>query len=122
MASASSTGPVDAAMKATTFLPCHSSGITGSGGAVVRLTSAVISSGASTAQARKARRSSGAASAGEHTGPPQMASPRVDDRSERMESGLELRDDALVAAAAPQAPEELGVLVLAGADEPAVRR
>jgi hypothetical protein len=28
-------------MNAATFLPCHSAGITGSGGAVVRLTSAV---------------------------------------------------------------------------------
>ena len=38
--SPSSTGPAETAMNAATFLPCHSSGITGSGGAVVRLTSA----------------------------------------------------------------------------------
>ena len=51
-------------MKAATFLPCHSAGITGSGGAVVRLTIAVISSGATTAQSRNVCSSSWAASAG----------------------------------------------------------
>ena len=51
-------------MNAATFLPCHSSGITGSGGAVVRLTSAVISSGASADQSRNTRSRSRLASPG----------------------------------------------------------
>ena len=50
-------------MSAATFLPCHSAGITGSGGAVVRLTTAVISSGAFSDQARNARIRSRSASA-----------------------------------------------------------
>ena len=51
-------------MNAATFLPCHSSGITGSGGAEVRLTTAVTSSGALGDQSRNSRSRSPAASAG----------------------------------------------------------
>ena len=46
--------------------------------------------------------------------------PGVDHRPERMELELEPRDDAEVAAAAAQAPEQVGVLRLARVDEPAV--
>ena len=102
-------------MNAATFLPCHSSGITGSGGAVVRLTSAVISSGASPAQSRNAR--------SEVTGGVGRIEdrPGVDQRPEGVQIELELRDDAEVAAAAAQPPQQVGVLGLARVDEPAVR-
>src|SRR5205807_751348 len=43
--------------------------------------------------------------------------PKVDERAHRMESELERRDDAKVAAAAPQRPEQIGVLVLRRADD-----
>ena len=48
--------------------------------------------------------------------------PGVDRGPERMEVELELRDDAEVAAAAAQPPEQVGVVGLARVDEPAVRR
>ena len=44
-----------------------------------------------------------------------------EDRAERMELIFERRDDAEVAAAAAQAPEQIGVFVLARMDEAAVR-
>ena len=103
-ASPSSTGPAETAMSAATFLPCHSSGITGSGGAVVRLTSAVTSSDAPGAQSRNARRRS-------RVGVGRVEDrPGVDDRADRVQLELELRDDAEVAAAAAQPPEQVGVL------------
>ena len=46
--------------------------------------------------------------------------PGVHDRPDRVQCELELRDDAEVPAAAPQAPEELGVLRLGCVDDPAV--
>ena len=62
-ASASSTGPAETAISAITFLPCHSSGTTGSGGAVVRLSAAVMSSGTPGAHSRNRRISSASCSA-----------------------------------------------------------
>ena len=113
-ASPPSIGPVEAATKAATFLPCHSWGITGSGGAVVRFTTAVIWSGASAAHSRKAcskpRRLTGVEDR-----------PCIDHRPEGMQVELELRDDAEVAAAAAQPPEQLRVLGLAGVDEAPIR-
>ena len=101
-------------MNAATFLPCHSSGITGSGGAVVRLTTAVISSGAFLGPLTE--------HAQEVVGGLRRVEdrPGIDDRPESMELELELRDDAEIAAAAAQPPEQLGVLGLARMDEPAV--
>ena len=51
-ASPSATGPAQTAITIATFLPCHSSGMTGSGGAVARLMAVVIASGAVGAQSR----------------------------------------------------------------------
>ena len=51
-ASPSPTRPAQTAIRIATFLPCHSSGITGRGGAVARLTAVVIASGAVGAQSR----------------------------------------------------------------------
>ena len=62
--SASSSDPVETATKTATFFPCQASGITGSGGAVVRLTNPVTSSGASAAHSRKSRSTATSASAG----------------------------------------------------------
>ena len=61
--SPSSMGPAEVAMSAATFWPCHASGITGSGGAVVRLRIAVTSSDAPGAQSRNRRSRSSSASA-----------------------------------------------------------
>ena len=48
--------------------------------------------------------------------------PGEHDRPDRMQAVLERRDDAEVTAAAAHSPEQIGVLVLAGGDELAVRR
>ena len=68
-ASPSSTGPAQTAITIATFFPCHSSGITGSGGAVARLIAVVIESGCFGAHSRKKRSRSTSASAGRNSGP-----------------------------------------------------
>jgi len=62
--SPSSSCPAEVAISAATLRPCQASGITGSGGAVVRLAGAVTSSDAPGAQARNACSRSASASAG----------------------------------------------------------
>jgi len=62
--SPSATGPADVAMNAVTLRPCHASGITGRGGAVVRLSTAVMSSETPGAHSRNRCMSSWSASAG----------------------------------------------------------
>ena len=101
---------------AATFRPCHSSGITGSGGAVVRLTIPVMSSGAPGAHSRNARSSVAAVRR-----PGRRSGPRRRSARRGCSVELELGDDPEVAAAAAQPPEELGVLGLARVHEPAVR-
>ena len=101
-------------MNAATFFPCHSSGITGSGGADVRLTIAgdLVGRGGRPLAEHLQQVAVGVGRVEDRPG--------VDQRADRMELELELRHDAEVAASAAQPPEQVGVLGLARVDEPAV--
>ena len=95
-------------------LPCSSAGITGRGGARRRLPMSPTSSGASAMKSRRKREDEGRL----------LHRPHHHARQHRRPEGLELErevgDDAEVAAAAPQPPEQVGVLVLVGHHELAV--
>ena len=89
----------------STGWPCSCAGTNGSGGAVITAQPVDTSSGAASAQSRQPRRTSGRTIDGEHHQPGEH------DRAERMQPELELGHDAEVAAAAADAPEQVGVLV-----------
>ena len=94
--------PAQHTSTAAIFLKCHSSGMNGAGGAVVRLSSDVSSSGALATSSAPLRGYVDGLVTGvehhttEHLGP------------EGVERQLQRRDDAEVAAAAAQRPEQFG--------------
>ena len=108
--------PAQVTISPTIGVPCTSVGKTGSGGASRRLAISPSSSGAS---AMKSRRN---ASTGRRLGGRPRDQPGEDRRPERLEVEGEVRDDAEVAPAASQSPEEVGVLLGAGRHELPVRR
>ena len=98
-----------------TGFPCSSGGTNGSGGAVTTAQPVATSSGAASAQSRQARKTSGARSIGNMVSPARTVGPSGCRRK------LELGDDAEVPAAAADAPEQVGVILLAGPHDAAVR-
>ena len=105
---------MEAATSATTFRPCHSSGITGSGGALVRLTSARdLVGGVGGPLAERPQKVERVLGRIEHRS-------AIDHRAKRVEVELESGHDPEVAATTAQPVQQVGVLGLARADEPPV--
>ena len=99
---------------ATAGWPCRCSGTSSSAGAVMKAHASESSSGASFITSRNVREDLVGARRR------RRAPAAADLGPERVQRQLERGDDAEAAAAAAQRPEQLGVLVLGGAHDPAV--
>ena len=100
---------------ATAGLPRSAAGMSSSSGALRNTNASESSSGASTITSRKsAQQLAGAIGGMQHE-------PAEHLRADRVQRELDRGDDAEVAAAAAQRPEQVGVLVGGGADELAAR-
>ena len=97
-----------------TGLPCTDSGRKGTGGAVVRTSAVLSSSGIDEVRSRHPVTTCLAASPGKNSSPPRHRG------TDRVQRELHRGDHTEVAAAAAQRPEQVGVLLGAGVHQPAV--